>query len=146
MKKFLLSFLVIIASVIYVLFQHVGNGQNYPSALSSSGVSAGNNTPTNSTISYKDGEYVGQTADAYYGNIQVKAVIKGGKINDVQFLDYPQDRNTSVAINTDAMPILKTEAITSQNARVEIVSGATDTSQAFEKSLSSALAQASVSP
>ena len=40
------------------------------------------------------------------------------------------------------MPNLKQEAITAQNAQVDIVSGATDTSNAFMQSLSSALSQA----
>lgn len=101
-------------------------------------------TPSVQTTSgkYKNGEYVGQSADAYYGNIQVKAVIKNGQIVDVVFLDYPQDRNTSVWINTQAMPLLRDEAIQAQSAQVNIVSGATDSSGAFISSLSSALSQA----
>ena len=91
---------------------------------------------------YRDGSYTGNSADAYYGNIQVKAIISGGKITDVQFLDYPHDRGTSVRINTEAMPYLKQEAIAAQNANVDIVSGATDSSRAFIESLTSALAQA----
>ncbi len=91
---------------------------------------------------YKDGEYIGNSADAVYGNIQVKAIIQGGNITDVQFLQYPNDRRTSVEINQQAMPYLKTEAIQVQNAQVDIVSGATDSSLAFRDSLSSALAQA----
>ena len=91
---------------------------------------------------YKDGEYNGTIADAYYGNVQIKAVIAGGKIADVQFLDYPQDRRTSIEISNYAMPILKTEAIQIQSAEVDIVSGATQTSQAFRDSLAVALAEA----
>ncbi len=90
---------------------------------------------------YKDGSYTGSTADAFYGNIQVKAIISGGKITDVQFLQYPSDRSRSIAINTLAMPNLKQEAIHAQNANVNIVSGATDSSNAFIQSLSSALSQ-----
>jgi len=60
----------------------------------------------------------------------------------VQFLQYPSDRNTSIRINSRAMPILKQEAISAQNANVNIVSGATDSSQAFQQSLASALSQA----
>lgn len=91
---------------------------------------------------YKDGEYTGTVADAFYGNIQVKAIISGGKITDVQFLQYPNDRSTSIMINTQAMPMLKQEAITAQSANVDIVSGATDSSNAFIQSLGSALSQA----
>jgi uncharacterized protein with FMN-binding domain len=90
----------------------------------------------------KDGQYTGNAADAFYGYIQVKAIINGGKITDVQFLRYPNDRSTSIAINKQAMPYLKQEAVQAQSAQVNIVSGATDTSQAFIQSMASALSQA----
>ena len=92
---------------------------------------------------YKDGSYTGDVADAFYGNIQVQAVVSGGKLTDVIFLQYPNDRNTSIEINTQAMPMLKSEALTAQSANVDGVSGATDSSRAFIQSLGSALAKAS---
>jgi uncharacterized protein with FMN-binding domain len=91
---------------------------------------------------YKDGTYTGKVADAYYGLIQVQAVIKSGKINDVIFLQYPNDNRTSLSINSQAMPVLKSEAIQAQSAKVDIVSGASDSSPAFIESLASALSQA----
>ena len=91
---------------------------------------------------YADGTYVGNPADAYYGTIQVEAIIKNGALADVQFLQHPSDRSTSVRINNHAMPILRQEAISAQSANVDIVSGATDSSQAFEQSIASALTQA----
>jgi len=91
---------------------------------------------------YADGSYTGDPADAYYGTIQVRAIIQNGALSDVQFLQHPNDRSTSVRINNYAMPILKQEAISAQNANVDIVSGATDTSYAFTQSLASALNQA----
>lgn len=103
------------------------------------------NGSTNTPIQqgqYKDGTYTGGVADAFYGNIQVQAVISSGRITDVIFLQYPNDRSTSIAINTQAMPYLKQEAIQAQSAQVDIVSGASDTSQAFQQSLASALTQA----
>lgn len=102
-------------------------------------------TPTPPPVAqgqYKNGQYTGISADAYYGNIQVRAVISGGKLSDVIFLDYPHDRGTSIAINSQAMPYLKSEAIAAQSAQVDIVSGATDSSSAFVQSLASALSQA----
>lgn len=92
--------------------------------------------------SYKDGTYTGTSVDAYYGNVQVQVMVSGGKIIDVRFLNYPHDRGTSRMINSQAMPYLKSEVITAQNANVDIVSGATATSQAFIQSLQSALSQA----
>jgi uncharacterized protein with FMN-binding domain len=98
--------------------------------------------PAVDTGKYKNGSYVGTVVDAYYGNVQVKAVISGGKITDVQFLDYPQDRQNSVRINVRAMPRLISEAIAIQDSNVDTVSGASFTSSAYRKSLSAALSQA----
>lgn len=91
---------------------------------------------------YADGSYVGTPADAYYGTVQVRVNISGGKIASVQFLQHPSDRRTSQEINAQAMPLLQQEAVQVQNAQVDGVSGATETSMAFRQSLSSALAQA----
>lgn len=98
-------------------------------------------TPTPSGM-YKDGTYTGGVADAFYGNIQVQAVITGGRLTDVVFLQYPNDNGTSISINTQASVYLKQEAIAAQSANVNIVSGASDSSIAFQQSLASALAQA----
>jgi len=91
---------------------------------------------------YRDGSYTGNAADAYYGTVQVRATIQGGKVSNIEFLQYPSDRGTSVYINGIAMPQLIQEAIAAQSAQVDGVSGATATSEAFMQSLASALAQA----
>jgi uncharacterized protein with FMN-binding domain len=91
---------------------------------------------------YRDGSYTGSAADAFYGNIQVQVTISGGRITNVQFLQYPNDRGTSIQINQQADPILAQEAIQAQSANVDIVSGATDSSAAFIQSMQSALNQA----
>ena len=90
---------------------------------------------------YRDGTYRGATANAYYGLVQVQAIIKGGSLVSVKVLQYPSDRNTSRYINAHALPVLQREAIKAQTAKVDFVSGATLTSQAYIKSLSSALTQ-----
>lgn len=93
---------------------------------------------------YRNGRYTGSIADAYYGNVQVVAVISGGEISDVQFLDYPKDRQTSLQKSMRAMPILISEAIAIQDSNVDTVSGASFTSTAYRESLASALAQAKI--
>lgn len=94
---------------------------------------------------YADGSYTGSTADAYYGMVQVKAIIQDGKIADVQFLQHPHSHSNSVFINNRAMPLLTQEAIQAQSAKVDGVSGATFTSGAFRESLAVALAKAKAS-
>ncbi len=74
--------------------------------------------------------------------MQIKAIIKNGKIADVQWVQYPSDRERSVFINSIADPQLTQEAIQAQSAQVDIVTGATDSSFAFMQSLTDALSQA----
>jgi uncharacterized protein with FMN-binding domain len=99
-------------------------------------------TPQRSTGQYRDGTYTGPSVNAYYGNVKVQAVISGGKLSNVIFLNYPQSHPASMYINSQAMPYLTQEALQMQSANVDIISGATFTSEAFAQSLASALAQA----
>ncbi len=93
----------------------------------------------------KDGSYTGQAVDAFYGTVQVKAVIANGRITNVTFLQYPNSAGHTVELSNQVMPVLTAEAISAQSANVDVVSGATQTSQAFMKSLQSALAKAGAS-
>lgn len=162
MKKFLLSFFVIISFAAYAVYQRVGGSVVGPQAGPRAGVVpttprtpiavvakqkavvAKTATTPASVGKFKNGTYTGSVADAYYGNVQVQAIIQDGKLADVQFLNYPQDRNNSIRINTRAIPILTSEAIQAQSAQVDMVSGATATSGAFQQSLADALSQAQV--
>lgn len=165
MKKLLLSFFVIVLSAFYILIyqrsltareaivpapanittsQTIPTTANNPTTPPPSALTpppppapaVANNSP------YRDGTYTGVSADAYYGNVQVKVIIAGGRLTDVVFLDHPQDQQTSQYINSQAMPLLKQEAIQAQSAAVDGVSGATETSRGFKQSLASALAMA----
>jgi uncharacterized protein with FMN-binding domain len=119
----------------------IGNGTG-------SGSAAGGGAGTDSTGGseatglYKDGTYTGTAADAFYGTIQVEAVVSGGQLTDVTFLQYPNAPGHTSDVSNTALPQLKQEAITAQSANVNVVSGATQDSQAFQQSLASALAQA----
>jgi len=92
---------------------------------------------------YADGVYTGPPADAYYGIIQLQALVQGGRLTALKILKYPNDRRTSVSINRQALPMLRDEAISAQSADVDIISGATLTSRAFIQSLGGALKKAS---
>jgi uncharacterized protein with FMN-binding domain len=117
------------------------------SSATSSGSTSSTTTATTTAAAnalYKDGQYDGNAADAYYGIVQVRAIVQGGKLTDVVFLSYPNDRGESIKINAYATPILKAEAIKAQSAKVNMVTGATNTSRAFINSLTSALSQAQI--
>lgn len=142
MKKFLLSFSLIIIFISYSWFKKYESAHVVPTAIETS-PSATISPPSREMKNrYKDGIYVGTIEDAYYGLLQVQATIGQGKISDVAFLQYPNDRPTSVQINQQAIPVLQQEAIRIQSAKVDVVSGATDSSEAFRRSLQSALDKA----
>lgn len=116
-----------------------------PPVASRSGTDTNNATNTAIAVSsaiYKDGTFIGDVASTIYGNVQVAAVISGGKIADIKMLKYPNDRENSTEISKASLPILKKEAIAVQSAQVDIVSGATQTAEGFQQSLGSALTKA----
>ncbi len=122
-----------------------GSGNPPPPAAPDPAFNSGGGSGTGGTAArgrYRDGTYTGDVADAYYGNVQVQVTVSGGKISDVQFLQYPNDNRTSQFINSQAMPVLRSEAISAQSANVDGVSGASATSGAFIQSLGSALSKA----
>ncbi len=90
---------------------------------------------------YKDGTYTGAVADAFYGKLQTSITIKGGLITDVSFPQAPSGGRSS-EVSAFALPTLKAEAIAAQTANVNIVSGATQDTEAFNASLADALNQA----
>jgi uncharacterized protein with FMN-binding domain len=64
------------------------------------------------------------------------------KITAVSVPTYPNHTDRSIYINQTALPILKAEALRAQSANINIVSGATDSSDAFAQSLQSAILKA----
>ena len=99
-------------------------------------------TATTTAAGYADGTYTGDTVRIRYGDVQVQAVIENGTLTEVAWLALPTDRESD-QINRQATPILTQEAIEVQSAEVDVISGATMTSEAFMQSLDSALEQAS---
>jgi uncharacterized protein with FMN-binding domain len=91
---------------------------------------------------YRDGAFTGSLNDAYFGMVQVRAHVTGGKLTNVDVLTYPADRRTSRSINGYALPLLEREVVVAQNAHVHMISGATLTTSAYLKSLDAALRQA----
>ena len=84
----------------------------------------------------------GDAFDARYGLLQVQVTMRGKTITDVTELQAPNSHQRSIEINQQAEPLLRQEALQAQSAQIDIVSGATYTSQAYAQSLQSALDQA----
>ncbi len=88
-----------------------------------------------------------------WGSVQVTIVVKtttittGSKKKVTRRIaavnaTYPNHTDRSVYINTQAIPILRSEALQAQSANIDMVSGASDTSDAFVQSLQAAITKA----
>ena len=89
-----------------------------------------------------DGTYTGGAANTRYGPVQVQITVSGGVIDDVQVIDYPNSDRRDQEINQRALPILVSETTQAQSSQVDMVSGATYTSEGYIASLQSAIDQA----
>jgi uncharacterized protein with FMN-binding domain len=86
------------------------------------------------------GSFTGSVANTRYGPVQVKIVVKNGKIVDAQAVQAPSGSNDRYT--QKAVPRLREQTIAAQSANVQGVSGASFTSYGWYESLASAIAQA----
>jgi uncharacterized protein with FMN-binding domain len=99
-------------------------------------------SPTPSSTAAANGTFTGSDAPNFFGDVIVRVVITNGRITDVQAVKLPTDRAYSAYVSSVAGPMLRTEALQAQSANINIISGATYTSQSYAQSLESALQQA----
>jgi uncharacterized protein with FMN-binding domain len=85
------------------------------------------------------GTYTGTIAQTPYGPVQVAVAEEGGRIVDVKALQLPTDHPQSLFISERVAPLLREEALQAQSAQINIVSGATFTSESYAESLQQAL-------
>jgi len=85
-------------------------------------------------------DYTGSAVTYKYGTLQVAIRVLSGKITDAWAVSYPT--GTSQPYSEMSIPILRSQTISAQSAKIAGASGATLTSTSWIKSLSAALTQA----
>lgn len=118
------------------------SGTTTTGSPTSGSTATGSATSGTAATGAKDGTYTGTSEGTRFGNVQVKVVVAGGKITDVVALQLTNDGGRSVQISNYAAPILRSEVISAQSAKVSNVSGATYTTDGYLGSVQSALDQA----
>ena len=103
-----------------------------PAAVADPGATSGGSATASKTVT-------GAAADTRYGPVQVQVTVQDGKVTDVTAVDYPQRDPKDAQINSYAIPALNAEAESAQSASIDMISGATYTSQGYITSLQSAL-------
>jgi uncharacterized protein with FMN-binding domain len=95
-----------------------------------------------STSSGTASTVTGSVASTRWGPVQVSITVTDGKITAVDVPQYPTGNGKDRQINASALPILTKETLSAQSADIDMVSGATVTSEGYVQSLQSALDQA----
>jgi uncharacterized protein with FMN-binding domain len=104
------------------------------SASSSSGSSSSGAASSNTTKTV-----TGDSVDTRWGPVQVQITVTNGKITAANAVVYPQNNGRDVQINSYAIPQLQQETLAASSAQIDMVSGATYTSEGYIGSLQSAL-------
>jgi uncharacterized protein with FMN-binding domain len=81
----------------------------------------------------------GDSVDTAYGPVQVKVTFEGTTITAIDAVQYPTESGRDQEINAQAIPMLRQEALASQSAKIDSISGATYTSEGYIQSLQSAI-------
>ncbi|MDJ0392927.1 FMN-binding protein [Rhodococcus sp. G-MC3] len=77
-----------------------------------------------------------------FGPVQVQITVTDGAITDAAAIEYPTSNGRDQQINARAVPVLEQETVAAGTADIDMVSGATYTSEGYVKSLQSAIDQA----
>jgi uncharacterized protein with FMN-binding domain len=108
---------------------------NTGSATGATGSSSG--TPS-------DGTYTGDAVTTRYGPVQVEITVSNGQITSSAVTQVPWGNGRDQQINGYAVPILNDEVVRAQGSGIDMVSGATYTSEGYVQSLQSAIDQANL--
>ena len=146
MKKIVLWFMSTLTVVVLLFGYHTSTSSTAVASAESSAlapVSSGAGTSSGSTSGTTTSTtFTGASASTRWGPVQVEITVAGGTITDVRVVDYPDGNGKDQQINARALPVLVQETLDAQSADIDMVSGATVTSDGYVESLQSALDQA----
>jgi len=111
------------------------------SGSSSSGSSGSSGTSGSSSAAKT---YTGDAVSTRFGDVQVEITVEDGKVTKAAVLQVPWGNGRDQEINSYAVPILNSETVDAQSANIDMVSGATYTSNGYIGSLQSAIDQANL--
>ena len=145
MRRISLWFLSTVAVVALLFGYHTSTSG--PATTSQTVVAAptGGSAATTATPAAGSSTVTGAVAQTRWGPVEVRLTLAGGKITAVDVVQYPNGNGRDQEINADALPVLVQETISAQSANIDMVSGATVTSDGYVQSLQSALDQAGLS-
>ena len=115
-----------------------GSSSTTGSSSSSSSGSGSSSSGSSTSATWADGTWTGDAISEPWGKFQVAVVISNGTISSISVVRSPSDRHSS-SINSQAVPMLTQSVMASGGMSIDMVSGATWTSESYSESLQSAL-------
>jgi len=129
-----------------LLASPAGGGSASSTTPSTDGGTTTGSTPGTTTggggVSGSPVTVTGDSTNTRWGPVQVRITVANGTITAVDVVDYPSGNGRDRQINAYALPVLVHETLDAQSAHIDMVSGATVTSEGYLGSLQSALDQA----
>ncbi|MGI8458796.1 MAG: FMN-binding protein [Propionibacteriaceae bacterium] len=163
MRRIVIWFASTVTVVVLLFAYHTSTNSPAPTAAASAGTATGPlNSPTGSASSTPSATpttsanpstrtppsdptaYTGSVAQTRWGPVQVKITVSAGKITAVDVPQYPDGNPRDQQINDYAIPILVQDTIDAQSTKIDMISGATVTSDGYVQSLQSALDEAGI--
>ena len=147
MRRVLLALVSTVAGLVLLLGFKTHGAATLPvssSALSTPHAGSPGSTPGSTPGTTRGGSptVTGDAVDTPYGPVQVQVNLSGAKIVDVRVLQAPMNTPRDQAINSYALPQLIQATMAANSANIDMVSGATYTSEGYLQSLQSALNRA----
>lgn len=152
MRRAVLAILSTIAGLIMLLSfktQGVVTATGLPAPIGGTTSSASGSNPSGTATPSAGGTtaatntVTGTAVNTRFGPVQVRISVANGKVTAVEAINYPNGNGRDQEINAYAIPQLNQETLQAGNASIDMVSGATYTSEGYIGSLQSALDQVS---
>jgi major membrane immunogen (membrane-anchored lipoprotein) len=109
---------------------------------SSTGGSSTGGSSTGGSSTGSSRNVTGRVAQTQWGPVQVRLTVTAGKITAAEAVQYPNGNGRDQQINSYALPVLGREVLAAQSGDIDLVSGATVTSDGYVTSLQSAIDKA----
>ncbi|HEY2130806.1 MAG TPA: FMN-binding protein [Streptosporangiaceae bacterium] len=118
----------------------LAHGQAQPSAKASPG--AARVAGPRAAPGLASGAFTGPVVPYGYGELSTRVTVSGGRITGVRVPVLKTAEQYSQQLAVQVIPMLRNEVVSAQSARIQAVSGATYTSEAYAQSVQAALDKA----
>lgn len=149
MKRSLAALVATVAGLVLLLSFKSGSARSASSSQLAAAnpttappAAAGSAAPPTAAAPQQSRTVTGKSVSTRYGDVQVQITLSGTRITAVTPVKLPDSNGIDQAIDQQVVPMLVQESLTAQSANIDMISGATYTSDGYIRSLQSAIDKA----